>query len=77
MFHIAESRPPALKLSETIFRAADHIQAGVMAIKKPSIVAENSRAIKRLEEEGDVIYQHAVGELFGGTPDALEVMKWK
>jgi uncharacterized protein Yka (UPF0111/DUF47 family) len=77
MFHIAESRMPARRLSETIARAADHIQAGVAAIKKPAIVAENSRAIKRLEEEGDAIYQEAVGELFRGKPDALEVMKWK
>jgi uncharacterized protein len=77
MFHIKECRVPAQKLSETISRAADHIQAGVMAIKKPAVVAENSRAIKRLEEEGDAIYQDAVGELFRGKPDALEVMKWK
>jgi uncharacterized protein Yka (UPF0111/DUF47 family) len=77
MFHIGESRKPALELSETIAKAADHIQVGVNAIKKPAIVAENSRAIKRLEEQGDAIYQEAVGELFRGAPDALEVMKWK
>ena len=77
MFHINESRPPARKLSETISRAADHIQAGVAAIKKPAVVSEKSREIKRLEEEGDAIYQEAVGELFSGNPDALEVMKWK
>jgi uncharacterized protein Yka (UPF0111/DUF47 family) len=77
MFHINESRPPARKLSETIARAADCIEAGVAAIKKPAIVSEKSREIKRLEEEGDAIYQDAVGELFSGKPDALEVMKWK
>jgi uncharacterized protein Yka (UPF0111/DUF47 family) len=77
MFHIAESRAPARKLSETIARAADHIEAGVAAIKKPVIVSQKSREIKRLEEEGDAIYQDAVGELFRGKPDALEVMKWK
>lgn len=77
MFHINECRPPALRLAETIARAADHIEAGVAAIKKPSVVTEHSREIKRLEEEGDAIYQEAVGELFRGTPDALEVMKWK
>jgi uncharacterized protein Yka (UPF0111/DUF47 family) len=77
MFHIAETKQPALRLSETIMRAADHIQIGVAAIKKPSVVSEASRAIKRLEEEGDAIYQEAVGELFRGKPDALEVMKWK
>ena len=77
MFHIREGRPPALKLAETIAKAADHIQTGVGAIKKPAIVAESSRQIKRLEEEGDAIYQEAVGQLFSGKPDALEVMKWK
>jgi uncharacterized protein Yka (UPF0111/DUF47 family) len=77
MFHISESREPARRLSETIARAADHIETGVAAIKKPSVVTTSSRAIKRLEEEGDAIYQEAVGELFRGQPDALEVMKWK
>jgi uncharacterized protein len=77
MFHINESREPALRLSETISRAADCIEAAVAAIKKPAVVAEKSREIKRLEEEGDAIYQEAVGELFRGKPDALEVMKWK
>ena len=77
MFHIAESREPALRLSETIMRAADRIEAGVAAIKQPSVVASCSREIKRLEEEGDAIYQEAVGGLFLGKPDALEVMKWK
>jgi predicted phosphate transport protein (TIGR00153 family) len=77
MFHIAESREPAKRLSETIMKAADRIEAGVAAIKQPAIVASCSREIKRLEEEGDAIYQGAVGQLFLGKPDALEVMKWK
>jgi predicted phosphate transport protein (TIGR00153 family) len=77
MFHIAESREPARRLSETIALAANHIAAGVAAIKKPTTVATSSREIKKLEEEGDAIYQEAVGELFRGRPDALEVMKWK
>ena len=77
MFHIAESRDPARRLSETIALAANHIETGVAAIKKPTIVATSSREIKKLEEEGDAIYQEAVGELFRGRPDALEVMKWK
>ena len=77
MFHIAESREPAKRLSETIAKAADRIEAGVAAIKQPAVVAASSREIKRLEEEGDAIYQDAVGGLFLGKPDALEVMKWK
>ena len=38
---------------------------------------EHTAAIKVLEEEGDAIYHDAVGALFAGKPDALEVMKWK
>jgi hypothetical protein len=34
-------------------------------------------ALKALEEEGDAIYAQAVGALFAGTPDPLEVLKWK
>ena len=33
--------------------------------------------IKRLEEEGDAIYHEAVGALFAGTPDPIEVIRWK
>ena len=77
MFHIDESREPARRLAETISRAADHIVAAVATIKRAPAVAERSREIKKLEEEGDAIYQEAVGALFLGSPDALEVMKWK
>jgi hypothetical protein len=46
-------------------------------MKQPKIVEARSREIKRLEEEGDALYNAAVGELFAGTPDPLEVIKWK
>ena len=38
---------------------------------------EHVGAIKKLEEEGDAIYHEAVGALFAGTPDPLEVIRWK
>ena len=33
--------------------------------------------IKKLEEEGDALYSGAVGALFEGTPNPMEVIKWK
>ena len=53
------------------------IEQAVSDIKNPQAVAENGRKIKALEEEGDAIYHQAVGALFDGTPDALQVIKWK
>jgi uncharacterized protein Yka (UPF0111/DUF47 family) len=40
-------------------------------------VNSRARELKILEEEGDAIYHDAVGGLFAGSPDPLEVIKWK
>lgn len=77
MFHITEVREPARLLSDVLVRATDCIAASVGSMKVRKLVAEKAREIKTLEEEGDAIYQEAVGHLFRNGTDALEVMKWK
>lgn len=80
MFRITETRPPALELAQTLIKAAEVIERQVADIKRASAVTAHGIEIKRLEEEGDAIYQRAVGELFdaeSGHPDPLEVIKWK
>jgi uncharacterized protein len=77
MLHINEVREPAKKMAHVICQAADHIAIAVIAIKTPSQVALQASEIKRLEEEGDAIYHEAVGQLFAGTPDPIEVIRWK
>jgi uncharacterized protein Yka (UPF0111/DUF47 family) len=70
-------REPAKRMSSVICTAAEHIATAVMAIKSPAQVAKQATEIKRLEEEGDAIYHDAVGALFAGTPDPIEVIRWK
>jgi predicted phosphate transport protein (TIGR00153 family) len=77
MFHIRETKPAAQQLAQVLERAATQIEQGVGKMKRPKEVAATSVAVKQLEEEGDAIYHRAVGELFAGTPDPLEVIKWK
>jgi uncharacterized protein len=77
MFHITAVRPAALKLAGILLRAADEIRGAVEGMRKPPLVNQHVAAIKRLEEEGDAVYQEAVGALFAGQPDPLEVIKWK
>jgi uncharacterized protein Yka (UPF0111/DUF47 family) len=77
MFHILDTREPARRMTDVLIRAGDAIQIAVRSIKKTKIVTERARAVKKLEEEGDAVYHEAVGELFEGTPDPLEVIKWK
>ncbi|MDB4889378.1 MAG: putative phosphate transport regulator [Gemmatimonadetes bacterium] len=77
MLHINEVREPAKQMAHVIVRAADHIAKAVGSIKRPSEVAIQAAEIKKLEEEGDALYHEAVGALFAGTPDAIEVIRWK
>jgi uncharacterized protein len=77
MLHINEVREPAKRMAHVICEAADHIATAVKAVKKPALVSAQATEIKRLEEEGDAIYHEAVGALFAGTPDPLEVIRWK
>ena len=77
MFHITQMRPEAARLGTVLGHAAREIQAAVAEIKKPRNLQQRTRELKRLEEEGDSIYHEAVGALFAGTPDPLEVIKWK
>src|SRR4051812_47179095 len=77
MLHITEVLPPARQLTNILCRAATEIQAAVTEMRKPPLVNEHVALIKHLEEEGDAVYHEAVGALFAGRPDPLEVMKWK
>jgi uncharacterized protein len=77
MFHITEMRPEAARLATVLGKAAREIQAAVAEIKRPKTLHDRTRELKRLEEEGDSIYHEAVGALFAGSPDPLEVLKWK
>jgi uncharacterized protein len=77
MFHITEVRESARTLCDVLIRATDHIEAAVAQMKDSRIVVARGRDIKLREEEGDQIYHQAIGDLFAGTPDPIEVIKWK
>lgn len=77
MFQITERREPAIELIDVLIRCSDAIAKGVKGVRKTASVHDAAREVKRLEEEADVLYAKAVGGLFTGQPDPLEVIKWK
>ena len=77
MFRVTTLREPAKQLADVIVRAGAALEEAVVAIKKPKIVIDKGQLVKELEEEGDAIYHEAVGGLFDGGEDPIEVMKWK
>lgn len=77
MLHISVVKEPARQLARVLIQAAEHIQTGVSSIRETKLVTVQAGHIKKLEEEADAIYHAAVGDLFAGRPDPLEVLKWK
>ena len=77
MFRIVAVRQDALPLADVLIRASHLIEQGVRGIKKPQVVEDVARELKVLEEEADTLYHAAIGNLFDGSVDALEVIRWK
>lgn len=77
MFGITESRPAATRLAAVLQHSVDSLEKAVVEVKNRRAVMEHTRAVKHFEEEGDALYHMAVGELFQGTPDPIDVIKWK
>ncbi|MGH7638914.1 MAG: DUF47 domain-containing protein, partial [Gemmatimonadaceae bacterium] len=76
-FNLGDVRAPARQLCKLLTEAAEHLQRGVKGIKRPKEVNASAIEVKRIEEEGDAVYHQAVGELFMGNPNPLDVIKWK
>jgi len=76
-FYLADIRPPARQLCKLLTEATEHLQRGVKGIKRPKEVNACAIEVKRIEEEGDAVYHQAVGDLFKGDPNPLDVIKWK
>lgn len=70
-------REPAVALARTIVRAVTEIEAAVTHIKDGDEVLRRCRAVKQAEEEGDATWEAAVTRLFAGTPDPVDVIRWK
>ena len=77
MYDIHETTEPAKQLAGVIQRMAVQLNEVVSILQKPKGVTERLIELHRLENEGDDIYQNAVGALFHETRDPLEVIKWK
>ena len=77
MYDIHETTEPAKQLAGVIQRMALQLHEVVSILQKPKGVTERLVELHRLENEGDEIYQKAVGGLFHDTRDPLTVIKWK
>ena len=68
---------PAARLSDVLVRAAQCLEASVAGIGNRRLKGEWCSEMEPLAHEGHAIYDGAVEALFAGSPDPLEVIRWK
>ncbi len=80
IFHIGHSPQGAILLAGVIIRACEQLLLGVRGLAnsgKGDGVLAACVAVKRLEEESDSLYHEWMGKLFEGSPDPVQLIKWK
>jgi uncharacterized protein Yka (UPF0111/DUF47 family) len=78
IFHVGEAPEGAILLANVIKRACEELLVAVRGLSKnQGAVLPACIAVKRLEEEGDSLYHEWLGKVFEGSPDPLQVIKWK
>jgi len=77
MFQLKDSRPYAEQLAVVLEQTIGVLEQSVKNVKDRRAVAKYSIEVKRLEEQGDMLYADAIRDLFQGRPDPIDVIKWK
>lgn len=70
-------REPAVAMARIILRAVREIEEAVRHVRTGQEVLLRCQEIKQAEEEGDGVWEAAVTDLFAGSPDPVEVIRWK
>jgi len=81
LYKVEAPTEPAKKLVAVLVKSVEKINEALELLprlkKENGPILELCIEINRLENEGDVIFHEALGELFDGKMDAIEIIKWK
>ena len=77
LFKITSPTPEALQLTSILARCGTQIEQAVDQLKGLKNLMSFTIEINRLENEADTISRQVVADLFDGTHDLLDVMRWR
>ncbi|MFA6315808.1 MAG: DUF47 family protein [Elusimicrobiota bacterium] len=79
LYRITACRPELLELTNVLAESAEQVQKAVTVLgknDKTRRLLDHCIEINRLENEGDALLAKAIGNLFAGGNDPIEVLKW-
>ena len=80
LYRVDHSTEDLVQLADILWQSTENVRKAVRELKnsqKSRRLFDYCIEINRLENAGDHALEAAIGRLFSGKPDALEVMKWK
>ncbi len=77
LYHVSAIRPAAVAQVKVLVAAAEELRVAVAKLDKLEGVQQHWINIHTREDEGDAIFREALGGLFTGGLDAVEIIKWK
>ncbi len=80
LYQIETSTPDLIQLTDILWQATENVRKAIKELQNPEKTRHTMDyciEINRLENAGDHALGVAIGKLFQGKPDPLEVMKWK
>lgn len=77
MVHVDKPLPDAAELTELLVTMAEEMVALMGCLRTREGARYRLERIEHLEHQGDAVFRRAMGRLFGGDYDALEILKWK
>jgi len=77
LFKVRTIRPPAVRQAKVLVAAASEMLSMMKNLEGLKNLEPHWIKIHTFENEGDQVWREAVAELFAGSDDAIEIIKWK
>ena len=79
LFRIVAPTEPLCALADALVRATSQAEISLKGLVdgQREVVREHCHLVNEIENEADQILRRALGDLFSGRFEALEVLKWK
>lgn len=80
LFKIEKANDDLILMADILWQASENVRKAVAELQNPEKsrrVLDYCIEVNRLENAGDQALNRAIGKLFEGRPDPLDVIKWK
>ena len=77
LYHIETVPRPAREMADLVLQASRQLQEAIRKLESRKGLEQHWMEVNRIENVGDEVSRQAIGELFGGGAEPIEIMKLK